>query len=127
MPPVNAFISALNPFVDEKCSFCSLRDIVPMFPGLQQAKVSVWAPAPSFWEVFFFSQQNFILGFQVQAEKHSQKRFAELHSGKGKVGCFHKTKHMHSFDCHVKAILIKMLQTHLNIDYQYHHMMNDKN
>lgn len=75
MPPVNAFISALNPFVDEKCSFCSLRDIVPMFPGLQQAKVSVWAPAPSFWEVFFFFPAKLHPGVLGTGRKAQSKTF----------------------------------------------------
>lgn len=62
-------------FVDEKCSFCSLRDIVPMFPGLQQAKVSVWAPAPSFWEVFFFFPAKLHPGVLGTGRKAQSKTF----------------------------------------------------
>ncbi|KAK0145749.1 Transposon TX1 uncharacterized protein [Merluccius polli] len=126
---VNGFVSILNPSVDEKCPFCSLRETVfHCFLDCSRLQ-ALFAFLKRLFYMYgvVFTKHMFILGFMYRQKQKAKCQLLNFLLGQAKMAVYlsRKRKLEESLDCDAKTILIRMIKSSLMVDFNYYSLMKD--
>lgn len=126
---VNAFISVLNPSVDEGCPFCTVKETVfHAFMDCVRLK-----PLFAFLQMLFqylnelFSVETFILGFRYVQKNRVKCQLINFLLGQAKLAIYvsRRNKIEQNLDVNLVLFFSKLIRSRILIDFHFYKTMGD--